>query len=175
MATFYPICEFCEGEITKLIDLDDNAYWVHRHVTQCRYDVRYPKLKPALNQIMEFEHIIKVNDDGSVMPVPLLSPYFELNVDTDGNDEFYIPEGWELLTGFTGQYGYRGPVMHSSEFIGGGLETHILETPGYYVALVVNGYCHYDGTTDCNEDSGCDCEPAGWAVAYKPFGGANNG
>src|SRR5262245_35140668 len=39
---------------------------------------------------------------------------------------------WEALTGYTGQYGYRGPVMHASEFVGGRLERDIRATPGVY-------------------------------------------
>jgi hypothetical protein len=43
--------------------------------------------------------------------------------------------------------------MHPSEYVGGGLEDHIRETPGTYVAIVVR----------CS-----DGEDAGWAVAYRP-------
>ena len=131
-------------------------------------------MERTLNDIMEFDHIIRVNTDGPIdedldMSVGDTGSYFDLNVGTDGTDLFEMSEGWELLSGFTGQYGYNGPVMHASEFIGGGLERHIVETPGYYVALVVEGRCDYDGSTDCTPESGCDCEPAGWATAYKPL------
>lgn len=43
--------------------------------------------------------------------------------------------------------------MHQSEFIGGGMEEHIRETPGLWVALVN----HSD-----------DSEPDSWAVARCP-------
>lgn len=67
--------------------------------------------------------------------------------------------GWDgLLTGFTGQYCYRGPIMHESEVIGGGIERYILENPGWYCAVVVN-----DGDSE-------DYEPCGWAIAYKEAG-----
>lgn len=46
-------------------------------------------------------------------------------------------DAWELLTGYTGQHGYRGAVMHASEFIGGRMALDILNTPGIYVALAV--------------------------------------
>jgi hypothetical protein len=62
-----------------------------------------------------------------------------------------------LLDGFSGQYGYSGPIMHPSEFIGGGMERHIRETPGLYVAVVV---------TDLDVDDGDD-DAVGWAVAYR--------
>lgn len=98
----------------------------------------------TLNDVMEFDHVIRVHEDGSISePSDVFAP--EMN---DGE----VYDGWELLTGFTGQYGYSGPMMHASEFVGGGLERHIRETPGLYVALV-----DYSG-----ED-----EPDGWAVAYR--------
>jgi hypothetical protein len=43
--------------------------------------------------------------------------------------------------------------MHTSEFVGGGLEDHIRETPGSYAVVIVR----------CD-----DGEDAGWAVAYRP-------
>jgi hypothetical protein len=122
---------------------------------------------------MEFDHIVKVDANGNVtdtdMPTGVVGAYFDLNVTPDGTDEFDMSEGWTLLSGFTGQFGYNGPVMHPSEYVGGGLERHIRETPGYYVVLLVEGRCDYDGSTDCTPESGCDCEPAGWAIAYKPL------
>lgn len=65
--------------------------------------------------------------------------------------------GWNLLTGYTGQCGYNGPVMHPSEYIGGGMERDILANPGWYVVTAVMG----------DEDY----EPYGWAVAYLPAEG----
>jgi hypothetical protein len=122
-----------------------------------------------LNTVMDFDHVIYVGPDGTVSDVDGVYCYAELNVNMAGEDEFYIPEGWELLRGYTGQYGYNGPVMHPSEFIGGRLAEDILETPGYYVALVVSASCDYDGSTDCTVEVGCECEPAGWAIAFKPL------
>jgi hypothetical protein len=139
-----------------------------------------------LNSLMEFEVVIEVHPDGSVSTRHDLNPYFDLNVATDGTDEFDIQEGWELLTGFTGQYSYNGPVMHPSEYIGGGMARHILETPGLYIVLEVSAYGEHEwqyarmtGNKSCavcglmpldedDEDSPCrQDEPAGWAVAFK--------
>lgn len=136
-------------------------------------------MERSLNDIMEFDHVIKVNKDLTIDESTTdVNPYFELycylvDVETwewSGDEELIssLPAGWTLLSGFTGQYSYNGPVMHPSEFIGGGLERHIRETPGYYVALVVESDCGYK-MDNCDPESGCDCEPAGWAVAYKPL------
>ena len=99
-----------------------------------------------LNAYMEFDHVIEIKPGGKVVERPDIYAPCVYDGELDS-------EGWTLLDGFSGQYGYSGPMMHSSEFIGGGLEAHILATPGIYVALV--GY---------NLD---DSEPDEWAVAYR--------
>jgi hypothetical protein len=136
-----------------------------------------------LNAVMEFGHVIQVLQDGTVIDrVPSVygPESLDMEVDADGQsihaDDSDIKgqaksAGWELLTGYTGQYSYNGPVMHPSEYIGGRMARDILETPGYYVALVVEAPCNYEGSTDCDIEVGCDCEPAGWAVAFKPLEG----
>jgi hypothetical protein len=102
---------------------------------------------------MEFDHIIQVYRDGTVTNAPSdISPPEVMD------DEVQTP--WRLLTGYTGQYGYRGPTMHPSEYIGGRLERDILATPGYYVALL--SYSADDDAVDA------DIEPDGWVVAYLP-------
>ena len=105
---------------------------------------------------MEFDHVIRVNADGTV------SDRLEDNYapELDPEDES-VGEGWELLRGYTGQCGYNGPMMHDSEFIGGGLARDILSKPGYYVALVGQYYTDSEG----NELEESDLE--GWAIAYK--------
>jgi hypothetical protein len=125
-----------------------------------------------LNEVMEFDHVIEVKADGTVEDSSE-SPYLDLRYYlTDPETglwepDFTLPEGWQLMTGYTGQYGYNGPVMHSSEFIGGRMARDILETPGLYVALIVESDC---GNTEehCTEEDGCQCEADGWAVAFKP-------
>jgi hypothetical protein len=119
-----------------------------------------------LNDLMEFGHVIEVHADGSVTePRGIHGPetvYQEL--DKDGqciDDEIHgLPSDWSLMTaGYTGQYSYSGPVMHTSEFIGGRLERDILATPGFYVAVIVDGLeTHNNDSEDTN---------IGWAVAYK--------
>jgi hypothetical protein len=120
-----------------------------------------------LNSIMEFDHPVRVHADGTVTDA---GPDFwapETDVDTDGNGSILAEheqalcesvkrQGWSLYTtGYTQQYSYRGPIMHTSEFIGGRLAMDILADPGVYVSVVVS--------TDENGDDNV----AGWAVAKK--------
>lgn len=113
-----------------------------------------------LNSKMEFDHVVQVLEDGSVIDAP--NEYApELH---DG--ELETVTDWTLMNGYSGQYGYSGPIMHSSEFIGGGMERDILGTPGYYVALVDYPMCY--GCCEASEEDGGECEPDGWAVAFKP-------
>jgi hypothetical protein len=107
----------------------------------------------SLSDLMDFDHVIEVKPDGSVVDGPrgLYAP--------DLYDGELPPEsGWTLLDGYSGQDHYRGPIMHNSEFIGGRMERDILSQPGYYVALV----CHWLDTPEGDDDI------EGWAVAHKP-------
>lgn len=108
-----------------------------------------------INDRMEFDHVIRVHADGSVTDesnvyAPEVHMHEDLSLD--------VGDGWELLNGYSGQDRYAGPVMHSSEFIGGGMERDILAAPGVYVAVVVMAD---------SEDSESDDDIAGWAVARQ--------
>lgn len=86
----------------------------------------------SLNDRMSFDHIIRVHDDGRVTDEPNLYAPSLMDEEIEDAD-------WEFFsTGYTGQHGYNGPIMHNSEFIGGRLEKDILETPGVYVAVIAN-------------------------------------
>jgi hypothetical protein len=103
-----------------------------------------------LSAIMEFDTVIRVNEDGTVDVLPdLYGPELD-----DGELD---SQEWSLLNGFSGQYSYAGPIVHESEFIGGGMAEFILANPGLYVALV----SYY--TPESEEEDNID----GWAVAYK--------
>jgi hypothetical protein len=124
----------------------------------------------TLNSVMEFGHLIQVHDDGTVTePWLLITPetvYQQL--DSDGqcidNEVQNLPDGWSLMNGYSGQYGYSGPVMHTSESIGGRMADDILSTPGFYVAVVVDGLPAYTGP-ECDDD--LETPNIGWAVARK--------
>lgn len=112
-----------------------------------------------LNGFMEFDRVIRVNEDLTVSDSDTWEPEV---VDEDG----YLSQhpdhsGWSLMNGYSGQYGYAGPVMHASEFIGGRMAVDILSTPGEYVALVAHG-CD----DRCNEKE-CNGSGDGWVVARR--------
>jgi len=96
----------------------------------------------ALENIMSIGHVILSHGDGTVSePRGLHAPEVYDNTHTDGAEDVRVSgDGWTLLRGWTGQYNYRGPCMHPSEFIGGNLAQHILDNPGYYVATTIAGY-----------------------------------
>lgn len=106
-----------------------------------------------LNDIMEFDCVIEVHEDGSI---------------TD-RDDLWAPDLWDgelesdkwgLFGSYSSQQG-GGALMHNCESIGGRMEDDIRETPGVYVAVV----CYWSPTEDDDpEDEETIVE--GWAVAY---------
>ena len=115
-----------------------------------------PDRTVTLNEIMEFDHVIRIDENGHVSHANRddgLSVYAPSLYDEELDDN-----SWTLLDGYSGQCGYGGPIMHNSEYIGGGLERDILAKPGLYV--VIAAYWSPE-----NEDDDDDIE--GWAVAYR--------
>ena len=90
----------------------------------------------TLDEMFSDYSVVRSAGTGELAGITILEgqsqPYFE--EDPDGDDHS-LETGWELLTGFTGQYSYNGPGMHPSEYIGGGLARHISSTPGLYAVL----------------------------------------
>jgi hypothetical protein len=110
----------------------------------------------TLNDIMCFDApSIQVRADGTLTEQWVSNTPDALYGDTD---EALALEagaaGWDLLTGYSNQQGYNGPVLHTSEVIGGGLARDILATPGIYAVASV----------DDVEDDGY---PIGWVVLRK--------
>lgn len=67
-------------------------------------------------------------------------------------DIYLDSSGWTALTGYTGQHGYNGAVLHSSEYLGGGLLKDILDDVGGVYCLTVV------------EDMEDPDNPVGWCV-----------
>lgn len=115
-----------------------------------------------LNEIMVFTQPVRVDHFGHARIVDLLVPEsvyqtLDENGHCTDNVVYGLSDEWTLLDGYSGQYGYSGPVMHRSELIGGRMALDILSTPGIYVALEVVG----------NTDNWPDTEPIGWVVARR--------
>lgn len=128
------------------------------------------EITEQLAAMMEFDHVVYVDRTGTAMhdSGEMIAPELRIEIDDDGQQVAYpegetiieqaTAQGWTLLSGYTGQYGYNGPVMHSSETISGGLAEDILKQRGWYVAVAV----------ECEgPDPEGDYPPAGWAIAFK--------
>lgn len=102
-------------------------------------------------------------------------------VDHDGNE--YAPSvyhdedtditidgaGWSCLTGYTGQYGYHGAVMHSSEHIGACIAEDMAEqadTAAEDGIVIVFAIVTVEVLPD-EDDEDAETDLAGWAIAYK--------
>lgn len=135
----------------------------------------------SLNETMQAGHAVRVHPGGRVADAPdgVYVPEGAY-VHEEGAEPVLEADGWELMTGYSGQHGYTGPVMHNSEYIGGGLERDIRERPGLYVALVVDHVgvgetvCHGCGAPEgewCVD--GCDADretlTEGWVVAFREY------
>ena len=111
----------------------------------------------TLNDIMEFEHVIEVHEDGTITDRNDLYAPSLLDGELDSSE-------WTMLSGFSGQDRYSGPIMHNSEYIGGGMEAYIRETPGVYVVVVSD----YSPTCDkCEAD--VHMEPSDLEDESKPW------
>lgn len=111
-------------------------------------------MTPAEKAVSEYAFgcAFRVAEDGSVT-----SAYPDVHGPESVWDE-ECPDGWAFFSsGYTGQYGYRGPVMHSSEQLSGRLLTDILATPGVYVVIPVEW-----SPTEDTEDGEDTAE--GWIV-----------
>lgn len=110
----------------------------------------------TLSDVMEFDHVIMVGDDRTVTDAP--SSAYAPEVTWQNGTHHVSGEGWDLMNGYSGQQSYSGPVMHPSEFIGGGMADDILNEPGLYVAVTVTAL-----DIDADEED----DVIGWAVARR--------
>ena len=131
----------------------------------------------SLNDQMDFDHVIRITEAGTVEQLPRDEYVYAPEViveclDDDAGSitreaeermiESVKEQGWELMTGYTGQYSYNGPIMHVSEFVGGGLEDAIRATPGLYVVVEPTGLYPSEEAEEAHGD-----QPIGWVVARK--------
>lgn len=132
-----------------------------RTVTVRRVDPYHRAIdRSALAGVLTFDQPVRVRADGTVsLPLDVRAP--ELPAIDHGDEELdrhARTQGWTLLSGWTGQHGYRGPVMHPSEYLGGRLADHVLATPGDYAVVALD---------DSDDDPGA----GGWVVAHRPLFG----
>lgn len=100
----------------------------------------------------EFDRPFTVNSDGTVTAI---TSYFVPSVWSDDDSDIVIDSSdWSALSGYTGQHGYSGAVMHSSEYFGGKLYEDVMTTPGTYALVEVRDLEDEDDT-------------AGWCVLRR--------
>lgn len=127
----------------------------------------------TLNDVMGFDRVIRVHRDGSISkPNDIYPPdlidgeliQYPVVTADNGYELIRFPNqtGWHLMSGYSGQDRYAGPIMHPSEFISGRLAEDILARPGLYVALV----SYITPESGYDDDSDSDDDVDGWAVAY---------
>lgn len=165
-----------------------------------RITVNLDRDRYALNKLMSEERVVRVHLDGTVShPKNVTAPKVNCGTDGDGqildvHDKAMVEDlkrqGWSVMTGWTGQYSYSGPIMHTSEFVGGHLALEILDTddkdtPVDYVALAVDvdsEVCPNESPTCvlsdpcvlCHDGRGAqrEREIAGWLIAYREVSGS---
>src|SRR6478735_3905951 len=89
-------------------------------------------------QAQDFDHVFTIRDSRIVDDFPNLFAPSVWNDDSEGGDIEIESDAWEgVLRGWTGQYGYRGHVMHASEYIGDAIGEHLatLAAEGEYDAF----------------------------------------
>lgn len=68
----------------------------------------------TLNDLLEFDHVVIVAEDGTVSDTPR-------DVDAPSLYDGELDDAsWSMLDGYSGQDRYSGPIMHNSEFVGEG-------------------------------------------------------
>ena len=167
-------CADCGASIERDPEGETNRTWHHNDGDKHDHEAKPSggdkesrrRIAASLNDLMEFDHPVVSDGNGNVTDAPsgVYAPEVSVDLDDEGQmtsldpSDIYVSSPWMLLNGFSGQDRYPGPIMHPSEFVGGGLETYIRENPGVYATVVVTGI---GGPED-------DDNAVGWAVAYMP-------
>lgn len=141
-----------------------------------------------LNELMDSTAVVYSDGNGTVYKVEpyginvpfdrnIHEPSYTTGIDGDDPDSLTTEEqlkifGGELLRGFTGQYSYNGVCNHPSEYIGGGLETHIRETQGYYYTVIFESEEYCNECEECLAGEFWECEEYdrvldGWGIVFN--------
>ena len=134
-----------------------------------------------LNRSIEFDSPFRVvgdlADGRTVIEnrlADVYAPEVYLYVDREGNgvgeEEINLKDWreateWEPMNGYSGQYGYSGPTMHASEFVGGRMAEDVLaDVGGVYVAVTVECQPNWDASEEEQDEYR---EPAGWMLLKR--------
>lgn len=93
-----------------------------------------------MNYSPDFDHVFRVNPDLSVSDVEDVwapSVHYQESVLPGESDLDIESDDWEALTGYTGQWGHNGAIMHPSEMFAGPIYQDVMATPGVYVLVSV--------------------------------------
>lgn len=115
-------------------------------------------------QDLDFDTVFRVIDNEVIEVKDEYAP----TVTHDPDNDVYIDvEGWDCLTGMTGQYRYHGAVMHPSEFVGTRIAERIAdyadevrEAGGDVVFALV-------AVNDDETDENGETDSIGWAIVYR--------
>jgi hypothetical protein len=106
----------------------------------------------TLDELVDFDRPFYVSPEKTLE--------FTEDIAPDILDDELSDEGWEFVTGYSGQHGYSGPIMHSSEFFGGRMAQDVLDRPGVYAITAA----HYSPDEDDDtEETIMD----GWALLRR--------
>ena len=132
----------------------------------------------TLNSVIEFDipfKVIRTLDTGETVIADtngVYAPQVVLYVDRDGNgvhneeidwEQWNESTHWQAINGYSGQQGYSGPTMHTSEYLGGNMARDVLVDIGAtYVAVTVECLANWDATEE--EEMEIRDNPAGWML-----------
>lgn len=138
----------------------ERPYAVHERVApKCTWQP--PITAENLNTSVEFDQPFTVGAGGEVtFPREIYSPdVWHVEGASTPHDVEIGGTGWEQWsTGYTGQHGYRGAVLHASEQLAGRIASDLLAQPGTYVVCAVDVL---------PEDDDDEPEPAGWIILRR--------
>lgn len=130
--------------------------------------------RDTLNAAIDFDSPFRVLSGGRIETyLPnVYGPEVYLLVDKEGNgvgSEEIEGDGWSPVTGYSGQHGYSGPCMHTSEYLGGGMARDVLEDTGaVYVVTTVESVPDWEIDEEDEEDvfagQVIQDNPAGWML-----------